>query len=115
MVGSQDEDPEAPSLAEQLACEYVDAANRPLGNKLSAGVAAVLDDVDYILICGSDNIIGRRWVGRAVGSMESCPADSRPFMVGSRDLFVVDGDSGGVSYFPGYDPRVRLDPIGAGG
>lgn len=107
VVGSQD--PAMRLLAAALDCAYVDAPNRPLGRKWNAGFAACRD-LDAVLVSGSDNLLGPRWI-------ETCLEHLRApgvVMVGSADLFVLDLGPLRLVHFLGYDPRVRTDPIGAG-
>jgi glycosyltransferase involved in cell wall biosynthesis len=106
LVGSGD--PDFGRLAAELGCVYVDHPNEPLGAKWNAGFALVRG-LDYGMILGDDDLIGPDWIRSCVSL-----CDDETLMVGARDLYVLDSESGGLGYFSGYDPTQRRDPVGAG-
>ena len=92
-VGS--EGPESKALAEDNGWIYVEAPNRPLSDKLAAGVARVreLAPDGGMIAMGSDDLVTEAWI-------EQC--SKSPTSLGLRDMFLIRRSSWEALYWPGY-------------
>jgi len=73
-------------LGDNQKIHYVQAKNRPLGKKWQTGlnVVSTLDGVDNVLICGSDNWLGKNWL------RDLMPYTDKYDVVGRNRFFVCD-------------------------
>lgn len=100
------------SLAQQNGFRYVEHPNRPLGAKWNAGLQAMAhDDLDAVLIVGSDDLLGHSYLRIVAAGVEQGYA-----LMGLKDMYVFELATLRLCYWPGYEMASYRagEPVGMG-
>lgn len=119
IVGSSDVERDICLLASKFLkaeqkINYIETNNRPLSNKWQAGLyaASKIENIDGILICGSDNWLSRDWV------KDLMPYIDKGYALAGRNKFYVcslnNQHSIGSVLGRQYTPSRKDTPIGSG-
>ena len=108
ICGSEHGTSEAP--AQRARCHYIECANAPLPMKHNLGVLrAKRLNPDYVLSLDSDDLIGSSLFHEYVRL-----AESGVDYAGLKDVYVLEGRSGELAYWPGYVGKREGEPCGTG-
>ena len=91
------------SLAEQAGWEYLEHDNLPLSDKWNAGMAALRDRVDAVLIVGSDDIMTANAIRLSLSHID-LGAD----VVGLKDLYYYDTRNRQAYYGERHNPGAGM-------
>jgi len=102
---------ETKQIADEMDCEYVLSANKPLGFKWNNGFkAAKKYNPDAVLFAGSSDWISDDYIQIASQYLD------RFDMIGKNGCHFIDKSKGAMRlvWWAGYDPRQRNETIGIG-
>jgi hypothetical protein len=91
------------SLAEQAGWEYLEHGNLPLSDKWNAGMAALRNRVDAVLIVGSDDIMTAKAIQLSLSHID-LGAD----VVGLKDLYYYDTRNKQAYYGERHNPGAGM-------
>ena len=96
------------ALAEGYGFHYIETPNRPIGRKANARFAACRDlDPDYVILCGSDDIVSQATWRYYEHKAERGRADE----VNIDDIYHLNSHTGDLAYSPGYKDHRAAEPV----
>ena len=94
-------------LAQEYGFHYVEVPNEPIGRKANMRFAACQDlDPDYVILCGSDDIVSRETFDHYRELTEQGVDE-----VCINDIYYLNSHTGAMAYSPGYVDHRIGEPV----